>query len=155
MGEQCESALEDTSNDAASSPTPPTNPPHVDTPPSSDPPHSSPTSAPSARDRKLASLHARHAALSASLTALTSERDTLVASYPTSIVFCTDPAPTLAERRKLILAEAQATVKRHIGLLHQYNEIKDVGMGLLGLVADRKGVRVADVLGEFGVGAKD
>lgn len=47
--------------------------------------------------------------------------------------------------------DAAVRVKQHIALLHQYNEIKDVGMGLFGLIADRRGVRVRDVFEEFGV----
>jgi hypothetical protein len=46
-------------------------------------------------------------------------------------------------------------VKRHIGLLHAYNEIKDVGQGLMGLIADSRGVRVREVMEEMGVGEKD
>lgn len=44
----------------------------------------------------------------------------------------------------------QQTVKNHIRLLHTYNEIRDVGLGLMGLIADRRGQRLTDVLGEFG-----
>ena len=47
------------------------------------------------------------------------------------------------------------TVKRHIRLLHEYNEIKDIGQGLMGLIADARGVRQVDVQREFGVGGKD
>lgn len=47
------------------------------------------------------------------------------------------------------------TVQNHIRLLHDYNEIRDVGQGLLGLVADKRGVRYGDVLEEFGVEAND
>lgn len=47
------------------------------------------------------------------------------------------------------------TVKSHIRLLHEYNEIKDVGQGLMGLIADTKGVRVVEVQREFGVDDKD
>lgn len=46
-------------------------------------------------------------------------------------------------------------MKRHIGLLHAYNEIKDVGQGLIGLIADSRGVRVREVMEEMGVGEKD
>ena len=46
-------------------------------------------------------------------------------------------------------------MKRHIGLLHAYNEIKDVGQGLMGLIADSRGVRVREVMEEMGVGEKD
>ncbi|EEP79542.1 predicted protein [Uncinocarpus reesii 1704] len=46
-------------------------------------------------------------------------------------------------------------VKRHIRLLHEYNEIKDIGQGLLGLIAERRAVRYVDVQKEFGVGGND
>lgn len=44
-----------------------------------------------------------------------------------------------------------ATVNRHIRLLHEYNEIKDTAQGLMGLVADARGVRQVEVEKEFGV----
>jgi len=50
-------------------------------------------------------------------------------------------------------------VKTHIHLLHQYNEIRDIGQGLLGMVAEKRNCRVADLYvgepGEFGVGRGD
>ncbi|KAI9645965.1 hypothetical protein NHQ30_005402 [Ciborinia camelliae] len=46
---------------------------------------------------------------------------------------------------------AHETVKRHIKLLHDYNDIKDVGQGLVGMIADNRGVRVGELYGEFGV----
>jgi len=51
--------------------------------------------------------------------------------------------------------DPDAIVKEHIRLLHQYNEIKDVGQGLMGLIADARGVRLGDVMEEFGVGSED
>ncbi|OJJ48823.1 hypothetical protein ASPZODRAFT_13562 [Penicilliopsis zonata CBS 506.65] len=48
-----------------------------------------------------------------------------------------------------------ATVQRHIRLLHDYNDIKDIGQGLMGLIADARGVRQIDVQKEFGVGNDD
>ncbi|KAF7879352.1 hypothetical protein EAF04_000548 [Stromatinia cepivora] len=50
---------------------------------------------------------------------------------------------------------AKETVKRHIKLLHDYNDIKDVGQGLLGMIADNRGVRVGELYGEFGVDIAD
>ncbi|EAS30494.3 DNA repair protein Swi5/Sae3 [Coccidioides immitis RS] len=46
-------------------------------------------------------------------------------------------------------------VKRHIRLLHEYNEIKDIGQGLLGLIAEGRGVRCVDVQREYGIGGND
>ena len=50
---------------------------------------------------------------------------------------------------------AGQTVQAHIKRLHRYNEIRDVGTGLFGLIAERRGVRVRDVFGDFGVGEDD
>ncbi|KKK23618.1 hypothetical protein ARAM_002843 [Aspergillus rambellii] len=51
--------------------------------------------------------------------------------------------------------DASETVTRHIRLLHQYNEIKDIGQGLMGLMAEARGVRQAEIQQEFGVGCRD
>ena len=50
---------------------------------------------------------------------------------------------------------AAETVKRHIKLLHDYNDIRDVGQGLVGMIADNRGVRIGELYEEFGVGLKD
>ncbi len=68
--------------------------------------------------------------------------------------------PPLLFRGLLIYAcfrtkDPQATVKAHIKLLHDYNEIHDVGQGLMGIIADNRGVRVRDVYHEFDVGEGD
>lgn len=47
------------------------------------------------------------------------------------------------------------TVQRHIHLLHEYNEIKDIGQGLTGLIADARGVRQIEVQREYGVNDRD
>jgi DNA repair protein Swi5/Sae3 len=52
-------------------------------------------------------------------------------------------------------ALAPAIVESHIKLLHSYNEIKDVGLGLMGLIADGRGVRLGVVMEECGVGERD
>lgn len=50
---------------------------------------------------------------------------------------------------------AAETVKNHIKLLHDYNDIRDVGQGLVGMIADNRGVRIGELYEEFGVGLKD
>lgn len=50
---------------------------------------------------------------------------------------------------------AAETVKNHIKLLHDYNDIRDVGQGLVGMIADNRGVRIGELYDEFGVGLKD
>lgn len=47
------------------------------------------------------------------------------------------------------------TVKRHIRLLHEYNEIKDIAQGLMGLIAEAREVRHVDVQREYGVKEQD
>lgn len=64
------------------------------------------------------------------------------------------------EKRRAVNAQlktkdAQATVKAHIKLLHDYNEIRDVGQGLMGIIADNRGVRAIDVYRDFDVGESD
>lgn len=50
---------------------------------------------------------------------------------------------------------AHNIVKRHIMSLGRYNEIRDIGQGLLGMIAEQRGVRIVDVMEEFGVVGKD
>ncbi|KAJ0420906.1 Swi5-domain-containing protein [Aspergillus carlsbadensis] len=61
----------------------------------------------------------------------------------------------VAEIRAKLKNDPSETVKRHIRLLHEYNDIKDAGQGLIGLIADARGMRQVDVEREFGVGEKD
>ncbi|RDL39318.1 uncharacterized protein BP5553_03658 [Venustampulla echinocandica] len=83
---------------------------------------------------KIASIQARNVSLKAEI-ARTRERTQ-------------DIAETLT-------APASETVKSHIKLLHDYNDIRDVGQGLIGMIADNRGVRVGELYKEFGVGLKD
>ncbi|TEA18714.1 hypothetical protein C8034_v012002 [Colletotrichum sidae] len=50
--------------------------------------------------------------------------------------------------------EASAVVAKHVKLLKEYNEIKDVGQQLIGMVAENP-VGSLYENGEFGVGPKD
>ncbi|PLB51833.1 hypothetical protein P170DRAFT_471758 [Aspergillus steynii IBT 23096] len=52
-------------------------------------------------------------------------------------------------------SDPSTTVQRHIRLLHEYNEIKDIGQGLMGLIADARGVRQIEVQREYGVADRD
>lgn len=54
-----------------------------------------------------------------------------------------------------VLGAAKNIIAQHIKLLHTYNEIKDIGQGLMGLIADARGVRIVEVQEEFGIGTKD
>ncbi len=53
------------------------------------------------------------------------------------------------------MGQAKKRVTKHIRLLHQYNSIRDIGTGLMGLIAERKGERMVDVYQEFGVDVRD
>lgn len=52
-----------------------------------------------------------------------------------------------------IIAAANKIVREHIKLLHEYNELKDMGQGLMGLIADQRGARIVEVQEEFGIDA--
>jgi hypothetical protein len=65
-----------------------------------------------------------------------------------------DPGLTDAQRGE-VLRESRAVIAGHIAWLGRYNQIRDVGMGLIGIVADMRCERVRDVQGEFGVGDGD
>ncbi|KAK1566200.1 Swi5-domain-containing protein [Colletotrichum navitas] len=63
----------------------------------------------------------------------------------------------MKEKNDKEFEEASAVVARHVKLLREYNEIKDVGQQLMGMVAEMRGVTVGSLYrtGEFGVGPKD
>ncbi|BCS20204.1 SWI5/SAE3 family protein [Aspergillus puulaauensis] len=88
-----------------------------------------------------------------------SQRDKKLTSLRASITELETQARQIedqvAEVHAKLKNDPSDTVKRHIRLLHEYNEIKDIGQGLMGLIADTRGVRQVDVQKEFGVGVKD
>ncbi|KXL43656.1 hypothetical protein M433DRAFT_4458 [Acidomyces richmondensis BFW] len=102
-----------------------------------------------------ARLAAKHAHLTATLHDLRTQHAALVARarLPSGLDFPTDWSPE--QKAAHALESARSVVKDHIALLHKYNEIRDIGQGLLGLVAERRGVRMVDVMGDFGVEEKD
>ncbi|TKA72989.1 hypothetical protein B0A49_03066 [Cryomyces minteri] len=121
---------------------------------------------PSARDKRLLTLQTRLTTLRTTHSTLIAQRDALISSIPTTptanpsaatttITTTNNMAETTAEATTAALHTAAALVKRHIKLLHDYNEIKDIGMGLLGLIADQRGVRIREVQEEFGLEGDD
>lgn len=96
---------------------------------------------------RLTALATKQAALEATLADLLAERATLIAqtSIPDQVSSDQD------SRDKAALSSATATIKHHIATLHRYNEVKDVGQGLLGLVAEARCVRVKDVMEDLGL----
>nr|POE65313.1 dna repair protein swi5 like [Quercus suber] len=114
-----------------------------------------PTTSPEQSSARLTTLQTKHAHLKDQLQALQAERTALISSatLPSGlgIPSCWDEE----KRTKAALEAANVVIKQHIKALHQYNEIKDVGQGLMGMIAEKRGVRVADVMGEFAVGDGD
>jgi hypothetical protein len=100
----------------------------------------------------LAELKAQKAALLASLRALPAIQ-VLIEETASADAGAGDgdDDPTAAD----IMTAANKIVKEHIKLLHEYNELKDVGQGLMGLIADQRGARIVEVQEEFGIDAQD
>ncbi|KAH7122712.1 Swi5-domain-containing protein [Dendryphion nanum] len=117
---------------------------------------------PTPQETLLASLLAQKTALITSLTALPNFRG-LLKIHTTEDSYDEDDnedddeneeedrEPTDAE----VVAAANKIVKKHIKLLHEYNEIKDVGEGLMGLIAEQRGCRIVEVQEEFGIGGRE
>jgi len=84
--------------------------------------------------KKIASLQARNTVLEAEIAATKAKLEAIT---------------------KELKYPAAATVRKHIRLLHEYNDIRDVGQGLLGMIADQRSVRISDVYGDFGVDVND
>ncbi|CZT21309.1 uncharacterized protein RCC_07172 [Ramularia collo-cygni] len=130
-------------------------PPPSEAEPSSNTFHHSNQAEPARENLHMTALSLKRSNLAAKLEASQAERDVLVAqsTLPSGLPFPSDW--TDEQRAKQALESANAVIKEHISLLHGYNEIKDIGQGLLGLVAEKRGVRVKDIMEEFGVGIND
>ncbi|KAK5121868.1 hypothetical protein LTR85_004439 [Meristemomyces frigidus] len=104
---------------------------------------------------RLAAIAAKRTALEATLSTLQAKRTALVAEakLPSGLAMPADWSDE--QNTKQALSTANAVIKEHIALLHKYNEMKDVGQGLMGLIADKRGVRVGTVMEEFEMGEKD
>jgi DNA repair protein Swi5/Sae3 len=138
-----------------------TNPPTEEPSPSNNPkPEEEETPKPT--NPRLTALEARKATLTQTLADLKAERHSLATQtkLPSGLPLATtNPSTGLPLSEDEILASAlkssNAVVKEHITLLHKYNEIKDIGQGLMGLIADKRDCRVVVVMDEFGLGEKD
>ncbi|KIW76287.1 hypothetical protein Z517_11033 [Fonsecaea pedrosoi CBS 271.37] len=67
----------------------------------------------------------------------------------------TIPASMSVEDEKAALAHAHSIINKHISLLKTYNGIKDVAMEMLGLIAEKEGRRLKDVMDERGIDERD
>lgn len=126
-----------------------TRPAHIEVPDTTPKP-SNP--AKSAQETTLAELKAQRRALLAALAALPNIQETINQDAVSSGLEETSESGPSDEQ---VMGAANKIVKKHIKLLHEYNEIKDVGQGLMGLIADQRGVRIIEVQDEFGIGEKD
>ena len=120
--------------------------------------------------KPLFNVEANRDRLIANIEKLRAERDTLVLSLlphtttaksptqdtnnPADFVSTATQSPTTDEITSTI-ALARATAREHISLLHGYNEIKDITQMLMGLLAEQRGVRVVEIMEEFGMDPKD
>jgi hypothetical protein len=119
------------------------------------------TSEPLPTNPRLTALHSKKSTLEQTLSALKAERTHLAtqAKLPSGLPLpTTRPTGTALTDDELLasaLKSSNAVIKSHIALLHKYNEIKDIGQGLMGLIADKRDCRVVGVMEEFGVGEGD
>lgn len=61
----------------------------------------------------------------------------------------------LDAERIQILHQAQCTLDAHVKMLSKYNAVKDVGMTMLGILAEQKGVTIRAIMEERGVSEDD
>ena len=107
----------------------------------------------SAQETTLAELKAQRAALITSLAAVPGIQALVAAANNPGDA--PSPPPDDESIDTQVMAAAQELNKKHIRLLHEYNEMKDAGQALMGLIADQRGVRIAEVQDEFGINASD
>jgi DNA repair protein Swi5/Sae3 len=106
-------------------------------------------------------LEAKKATLEQTLSDLKAQRQQLATQtkLPSGLPLPTTSSSGEALTEEELLASALKSsgvvIKGHIALLHKYNEIKDIGQGLMGLIADKRDCRVVGVMEEFGVGEGD
>ncbi|SMQ53176.1 unnamed protein product [Zymoseptoria tritici ST99CH_3D7] len=112
-------------------------------------------SKPSSSETKLKPPNPALLAAQASLSTLQAERQSLVNSMPLPAGLQMPDEWSDEKKSEEAFKSANAIIKNHIDLLHRYNEIKDVGMGLAGLVAEKRGVRVKVLMEEVGLDEKD
>ncbi|KAI7487774.1 hypothetical protein D0860_01783 [Hortaea werneckii] len=104
---------------------------------------------------RLAALESKRQRLLATLADLQAQRSQLVseAKLPSGLDMPLEWSEE--QKNKQALATANGVIKDHIQLLHKYNEMKDIGLGLMGLIADKRGVRIGTVMEDFGMDEKD
>lgn len=64
-------------------------------------------------------------------------------------------AASAVPEKDAVLHAAKAVTQERIRRLNQYNEMRDIGQGLMGIIAESRGVRIKEVQEEFDISAKD
>ncbi|KAF1811997.1 hypothetical protein P152DRAFT_458949 [Eremomyces bilateralis CBS 781.70] len=131
--------------------------------------------------QKISSLQSRIQALESNLPELLARREALISQVrqcpaiasqlPSEPTDATPTAPPKAEDPQNatatdltaeatpadseVIAAAKKINDQHIRKLHEYNEIRDVGLGLMGMIAEKRGTRVVEVQREFGIDTAD
>ncbi|KAH7051026.1 Swi5-domain-containing protein [Macrophomina phaseolina] len=110
-----------------------------------------------ALEATLADLTARRASLLSNLAALPSVAEMLPreASASASASASAGAESSAESEKDALLRAARAVVQERIRRLNQYNEMRDAGQGLMGIIAESRGVRIRDVQEEFDISAKD
>ncbi|KAI7324639.1 hypothetical protein KC315_g8208 [Hortaea werneckii] len=104
---------------------------------------------------RLAALEFKRERLLNTLADLQAQRSQLVSEAKLPSGLDMPPDWSDEQKNKQALATANGAIKDHIQLLHKYNEMKDIGLGLMGLIADKRGVRIGTVMEDFGMDEKD
>ncbi|KAI1611831.1 Swi5-domain-containing protein [Exophiala viscosa] len=61
----------------------------------------------------------------------------------------------LTDNDQAALSYSNHVFSRHISLLKKYNEIKDITQGMLSIIAEKEGRRMAEIMEEYGLDEKD
>jgi hypothetical protein len=104
---------------------------------------------------RLQALESKKENLEATLSSLQAQRSLLIAEAKLLPGFARDDSLSEGDEVKRTVALANAVVKKHIALLQKYKEIKDIGQGLMGLIAESKDVRIKTVMEDYGLEADD
>lgn len=104
---------------------------------------------------RVQALSAKKDTLASTLADLQSQKATLVNASTLPSGLSIPDTWTDEEKATSAFATANGVIKDHISLLHKYNEIKDIAQGLMGLIAEARGVRQKVVEEEYGMGKGD
>ncbi|KAL1642073.1 hypothetical protein SLS58_005661 [Diplodia intermedia] len=116
-------------------------------------------------DKRLPNAQARTAALQATLADLTARRSDVVKEFaavpsvaeklPSRTTPTASPEPATNAETDAAVQAAKAIIQQQIRRLNDYNEMRDVGQELMGIIAESRGVRIKEVQEEFGISAND